>query len=273
MSKFKKVIESLKKGLTEQEKVEIAAAFDEAVEARAKIEVAAIMETKMNTVVNSVAKELQEKSASVLESLMSSVSEDVNEIEAQIDKYVQYFVKENLPSQLVETIKKGLRFAQYFESVEKGLREEVISEADKELAKQVATLSEELKVQKDKYAMLFERMVENSNQVKTETMKRKLFESISKYPDNLAEVMTKIAETSVDFARLTDDNVEETVTSIADSVKKAIKRRTKINEDSDTPTGKGKVNVPVQENDKSGGVSVDPEVAIYENVLDKFALQ
>ena len=118
MSKFKKVVDSLKKGLTEQEKVEIAAAFDEAVETRAKIEVAAIMETKINSIVEDNTSDLQAKSGQILESLKVSISEDVVALEKGIDKYVKYFVQENLPGELVDTIRKGIRFSKYFEAVE-----------------------------------------------------------------------------------------------------------------------------------------------------------
>ena len=270
MSKFKKVVDSLKKGLTEQEKVEIAAAFDEAVEARAKIEVTAIMEAKVNAIVVSITEDLQEKSGQILESLKVSISEDVVALEENIDKYVQFFVRENLPVELVETVRKGIRFSKYFEAVELGMKEDIISEADVEVRKRVASLTEEVQIHKDKYSSLFERMVENSQQFKEETMKRRLFEDIAQYPDNIREVMEKIAETSVDYGRLNEDNLEDTVTGIADSVKKAMKKRQIITEDDKPAQGKGQVDVPIIE-DADPGVPADPDVSLYDSILESAA--
>ena len=226
----------LKEGLSPQERAKITKTFNKQVKEEVKIQLAAIVETKLNGLVKGLRKKYTDGINEGVRFAKRTTSKQVKGLDEAVSKYITHLVAESLPGELVEKAGQGLRYGKFLDSILEAQKQELREEAEGELKKRIAKLEESATKSDTKYKQLFERMVNDANDKVIQTKKMKIDELLKEYPDKYADPMRKVIKETIDYASVETKDLTAKVERIFEAVKKTDKAPTPINEGNRTPT-------------------------------------
>jgi len=220
----------LKEGLTPQERAKITKTFNKQVKEEVKLQLAAIVETKVNGLVKDLRKKYTKGIKEGVAFAKSETSKQVKSLDEAVSKYVTYLVAESLPGELVKKAGQGLRYGKFLDSILEAQKQELKEEAEVELKKKIASLEESAEKSTEKYKQLFERMVNDANDKVIQTKRMKIDELLKEYPDKYADPMRKVIKETIDYASIETKDLQSKVERIFAAVKKTDKASVPLNE-------------------------------------------